>query len=74
MGSIWRMLFWEGEVVVLIVGNEKGELVVVVVLSGGERRLQSLWPWPRSQTTMNLVLAATGFVVLRRKRSLGVPG
>jgi len=48
MGSIWRMLFWEGEVVVLIVGNEKGELVVVVVLSGGERRLQSLWPWPRS--------------------------
>jgi len=49
MGSIWRMLFWEGEVVVLIVGNEKGELVVVVVvLSGEERRLQSLWPWPRS--------------------------
>lgn len=50
MGSNWRMLFWEGEVVVLIVGDEKGELVVVVmvVLSGGERSLQSLWPWPRS--------------------------
>jgi hypothetical protein len=23
-------------------------VVVVVVLSGEERRLQSLWPWPRS--------------------------
>jgi hypothetical protein len=23
-------------------------VVVVVVLSGEERRLQSIWPWPRS--------------------------